>query len=125
MSATSRSPTGRPASTSTPTVGFRTINYSYGYDIQGDNKRTSAFVQDQWTAGKLTLNLGLRLDHIRGSSPILNEDVYTPGTAWGPRIGAAYDLTGKGTTALKAYFGRYFEGAATGFYTSAVPGVED
>ena len=105
--------------------GVPYYQFSYGYDIQGDNKRTSAFVQDQWTAGKLTLNLGLRLDHIRGSSPILNEDVYTPGTAWGPRIGAAYDLTGKGTTALKAYFGRYFEGAATGFYTSAVPGVED
>ena len=31
---------------------------SYGYDVQGDNKRTSAFVQDQWTAGQLTLNLG-------------------------------------------------------------------
>ena len=39
---------------------------SYGYDFQGDNKRMSAYAQDQWTAGRLTMNLGLRLDHIRG-----------------------------------------------------------
>ncbi len=76
--------------------GVPYYQYSYGYDVQGDNNRTSAFVQDQWTAGKLTLNLGVRLDHIRGNSPILNKDVYTPGNAWGPRIGVAYDLTGKG-----------------------------
>ena len=49
--------------------GVPYYQYSYGYDIQADNKRTSAFVQDQWTAGKLTLNLGLRLDHIRGKQP--------------------------------------------------------
>jgi hypothetical protein len=105
--------------------GVPYYQYSYSYDVQADNKRTSAFVQDQWTAGKLTLNLGVRLDHIRGRSPILNKDVYTPGNAWGPRIGVAYDLTGKGLMAVKAYYGRYFEGAAGGFFESAVPGVED
>ena len=84
-------------------MACRTTAYSYGYDVQGDNQRTSAYAQDQWTAGPLTLNLGLRLDHIRGYSPVLNEDVYTPHSAWGPRIGAAYDLSGKGTTVLKAY----------------------
>ena len=57
---------------------------------------------------------------------MLNEDVYTPGNAWGPRIGAAYDLTGKGLMAVKAFCGRYFEGAASAFYTQAdVPGIED
>jgi Carboxypeptidase regulatory-like domain len=105
--------------------GVPYYTYTYGYDVQGDNKRTSIYAQDQWSAGKLTLNIGVRLDHIRGNSPILDRDVYKPKSSWGPRIGASYDLTGKGTTALKVYYGRYFEGTATGFFSSAVPGIQD
>ena len=29
-----------------------------------------------------------------------------------------FDLTGKGTTAIKGFWGRYYEGAASGFFTS-------
>jgi len=94
---------------------------SYGYDLQGDNRRTSAYAQDQWSAGRLTLNLGIRLDHIRGVSPVLDQDVYTPKSAWGPRVGAAYDVTGKGTTVLKGFWGRYYEGPASGFFYQAAP----
>ncbi len=114
-------------------AGFYVLAYSgvpyyrvsYGYDVQGDNRRTSAYAQDQWSAGRLTLNIGLRLDHIRGYSPVLDETVYTPHAAWGPRLGAAFDLTGKGTTVLKAFYGRYFEGTASAFYTAATPGKQD
>ena len=98
---------------------------SYGYTFHGDNKRFSAYAQDQWTAGRLTMNLGLRLDRIRGSSPDLNRTVYTPDLAWGPRIGAAYDLTGKGTSVLRSFYGRYYEGTATQFFISATPGIQD
>jgi hypothetical protein len=98
---------------------------SYGYDVQGTNKRTSVYAQDQWNAGRATLNIGLRLDHIRGNSPVLDRDVYKPKAAWGPRIGLSYDLTGKGTTALKAFWGRYYEGAAAAFYTAGTPGIQD
>ncbi len=56
---------------------------------------------------------------------MLKEDVYTPHTAWGPRLGAAYDLTGQGTTVLRAFWGRYFEGTATQFFISATPGIQD
>jgi hypothetical protein len=113
-------------------AGFYIYNYygtpyrvSYGYDVQGDNRRTSAYVQDQWNAGRATLNIGLRMDRIRGYSPVLDETVYEPQTAWGPRIGVAYDLTGRGTTALKGFWGRYYEGAASAFFTSATPGIQD
>ncbi|MCX6544350.1 MAG: TonB-dependent receptor [Acidobacteria bacterium] len=99
--------------------------YTYGYDVQGDNRRTSAYAQDQWSVGRLTLNLGLRMDHIRGYSPVLKANVYTPKDSWGPRLGAAVDLTGKGTTVLRGFWGRYYEGTATGFYTSATPGIQD
>ncbi len=98
---------------------------SYGYDVQGDNRRTSAYAQDQWQAGRVTLNIGLRLDHLSGFSPVLDETVYKPNTSWGPRVGMAFDLTGKGTSAIKAFWGRYFEGAASAFYTQATPGVQD
>lgn len=98
---------------------------SYGYDVQGKNKRTSAYAQDQWSIGRATLDIGLRLDRIRGNSPVLDRDVYKPKAAWGPRIGIAYDLTGNGTTALKGFWGRYYEGAAAAFFTQATPGIQD
>ena len=99
--------------------------YSYGYDVQGDNRRTSAYAQDQWSAGRLTLNIGLRLDHINGYSPVLKETVYKPAVSWGPRVGAAYDLSASGNAVLKGFWGRYYEGAASGFFTSATPGIQD
>jgi hypothetical protein len=105
--------------------GIPYYRISYGYQFEGDNKRLSAYAQDQWTAGRLTLNLGLRLDHIRGSSPKSDGDVYRPHAAWGPRVGAAYDLTGKGTSVVRAFYGRYFEGTATQFFISATPGIQD
>jgi hypothetical protein len=98
---------------------------SYGYDVQGDNRRASVYAQDQWTTGRLTLNIGLRLDHIRGYSPVLDKNVYTPHAAWGPRVGAAFDLTGRGTSVLRGFYGRYFEGTASAFYTQATPGIQD
>jgi hypothetical protein len=104
-------------------VPYYRINY--GYTFHGDNKRMSAYAQDQWSAGRLTMNLGLRLDRIRGNSPDLNKDVYTPNLAWGPRIGAAFDVTGRGGSVIRSFYGRYYEGTATQFFISATPGIQD
>ena len=49
----------------------------------------------------------------------------SPKSAWGPRVGVAYDLTGNGTSAVRAFWGRYYEGAASAFYTAATPGRQD
>lgn len=105
--------------------GVPYARYSYGYDVQGDNRRTSAYAQDQWSAGRLTLNIGLRLDNIGGYSPILKETVYKPAASWGPRVGAAYDLSSAGNAVLKGFWGRYYEGAASGFFSQATPGIQD
>jgi hypothetical protein len=106
-------------------AGVPYYRVSYSYDVQGNNHRTSAYAQDQWNHGRMTLNLGLRLDSIHGISPQLNKTVYSPGTAWGPRVGAAYNLRSSSSAVMKAFWGRYYEGAASLFFTSATPGIHD
>ena len=78
------------------------------------------FVQDAWSTGRLTLNLGMRYDNYNGILP----DQSNPGgtfiaarsiqektaikqhiAVW--RTGASYDLLGNGRTALKASYSRY------------------
>ena len=79
------------------------------------------FAQDQWTIKRLTLNLGVRLDQIRGRTLAVSEaagpfvparevpaqDDFPNFKDINPRIGAAYDLFGNGKTSVKASFGRY------------------
>ncbi len=105
-------------------AGVPYYRVSYGYDVQGDNHRVSAYAQDQWSAGRATLNIGLRLDSIRGYSPQLKKTVYTPNMAWGPRIGLAYDLRDNASSVLRAFWGRYYEGTASDIYTNATPGIQ-
>jgi hypothetical protein len=80
------------------------------------------FGQDQWSTGRLTLNLGVRLDGAESNLPAQRSVAGTwvgersfPKTQVfdfplnaAPRLGAAYDLFGTGRTAVKAYFGRFF-----------------
>ena len=91
------------------------------------------YAQDQWTIDRLTLNLGVRYDHVSAHVPAQT----APAGRWGatnpdgspfsveridgvpnyhdvaPRLGAAYDLTGDGRTAIKATFGRYIMAVGT------------
>ena len=80
-----------------------------------------AYIQDQWTIQKLTLNLGARINNFNGHAP----ETQMPAGPWvaardfeptknspnwtnvNPRIGAAYDLFGNGRTAVKLSLGRY------------------
>jgi len=85
------------------------------------------FLQDAWTVKqRLTLNLGFRFDHFRTFNPAQS----SPGTGtfaslfptrafaqspdvvvWNnvaPRIGGAYDITGKGRAVIRASFSRFY-----------------
>ena len=102
--------------------------YAYSganYNVRGVNKRQSYFAQDAWKKGRLTINLGVRLDHIRGYSENLSKTVYSPKTAIGPRIGGVFDLTGSGKSVIRGFWGRYYEGASLSPFANANGGYED
>ena len=94
------------------------------------------YAQDQWVVDRLTLNLGARLDWLRGHVPAQDQPEaphdgawpgdprtnpwFPPGTRifdrvdnapnwkdFSPRLGVAYDLFGDGRTAVKASLSRY------------------
>ena len=80
------------------------------------------YVQDRWTAGRVTANLGLRFDYFNDYFPEqrLGTSQYTPDrniafaeTPWvswkdvTPRIGIAYDPFGNARTAIKASLNKY------------------
>jgi len=84
-----------------------------------------AFVTDQWSYKRATMNLGLRFDHYDVWTPSQSQLPYTfqSGVSiaaatfpeqhylvWNsfvPRLGVSYDLTGDGKTVLKANYGLY------------------
>jgi hypothetical protein len=84
------------------------------------------YAQDQWAVKKFTVNYGLRWEYLAEELPAqdrvagrfapaahydaINCDVLPGMTcwkSWAPRLGVAYDLFGKGRTAIKASLGKY------------------
>ena len=92
--------------------------------IVSDHKMETwgAFLQDRWVLGRATVNVGVRFDGASGylpeqSSPAgtyvgersyAQTDVYDYSLNVAPRIGFSYDVFGNGQTAVKAYWGRFF-----------------
>ena len=80
------------------------------------------YAQDQMTFDRLTINAGLRFDHLGNSYPdqtrapsiwepagltITGDDSVVSWNDLNPRLGVVYDVTGDGRTALKASVNRY------------------
>jgi hypothetical protein len=96
--------------------------YAYPAHTWADTKTQAAYVEDRSTFGRLTVQGGLRYEHIGGyfydttlspkkfmpvplffpaqESPVHLNELF-------PRMGASVDLFGNGKTALKATLGRY------------------
>lgn len=113
----------------------------------GIERDLGIFLQDRWSLGRVTLNLGLRYDNFVGEtreSKIL-ANRFTPETTFGecsdgawdpgdlcagevqnwkdisPRVGVAIDVFGDGRTAVKASFARYVNGQAIAFANQVNP----
>jgi carboxypeptidase family protein len=98
-----------------------------------------AFFTDQYTIGRLTLNLGVRWDHYDVFTPdqrqlaftfpsglsipeaTFAETHYTKWNGVAPRLGFSYDLLGTGKTVLKANWGLYKFNPGVGVAQDANP----
>jgi hypothetical protein len=101
-------------------------------DLSASNTQFGWFVQDDWAIDRLTINAGLRWDF---ESDMLNNSYVTPDSvrtatarfvdasryftdgsqrppfygAWQPRVGLAYDVTGRGRHVVFGGYGRYYD----------------
>ena len=99
----------------------------------------AGFIQDRWAPNnRLSITLGLRFDYQRlGYGDAIRKPLITDTAPDGvrifpasttvtaknffantnpaPRLGITYDLTGKGRTVLKAFYGQYYNNLADGF----------
>jgi hypothetical protein len=119
-------------------VPKQVVVWTTPYTLRDDvDHEVGLFGQDQWTLKRLTLNMGLRFDFLKASTPAqhLPAVLYVgardfPAASdlpnWkdvSPRLGAAYDLFGTGKTAIKASISRYVQGMMTGIAEAMNPVV--
>jgi hypothetical protein len=83
-------------------------------------QRAVAYFQDRWELNdRVTLEPGLRFEHNRGIVPGLTYDFNT--SAFAPRIGVAWDLTGRQSTVIRGHYGRYHDPLLGSIYSYTQP----
>lgn len=96
--------------------GFFEVRSPFGVIADASTNRDALFVQDAWTlAGRLTLNLGLRME--KEEIPSFSElPGYTEAPVrWGfgdkiaPRLGVAHDVLGNSRLKAFASWGRFYD----------------
>jgi hypothetical protein len=83
-----------------------------GTNGHGSNLSQGLFIQDKYQPfNRLTLNLGVRIE--KENLPSFNSFPSAINFGWGdkiaPRLGFAYDVTGKGRTKIFASYGKFFD----------------
>ena len=94
------------------------------------------FVNDTWSIGKTTVNLGVRYDRYGGWTPEQKQLAGTNGpvtiaavtfpqrdyytwSSFAPRVGFVYDLSGTGRSVIKANYGLYWHNPGPGLSASS------
>lgn len=103
---------GATGQTSTGTYGYYEVNDRGVKGVVNANM-PSLYVQDTWTMGRVTLNLGVRSERetIPSFRPQIKENAFEFGFGdkIAPRLGASFDLLGDGNVKLFGSWGRYFD----------------
>ena len=96
------------------------------------------FLNDTWSMGRVSLNLGVRWDRYRGWMPEQEQIAFSIGpvsvpeqtfderqfyvwNAFAPRAGLTYDLAGNGKTVIKASYGLFWHNPGPGVSANANP----
>lgn len=114
------------------TVLIRNTPLAYGERL---NRDLGIYAQDSWALSRLTVNAGLRFEHVNakvlaGKSPAgrfvpertFDEILNLPNwNNWAPRFAAVYDVFGNAKTALKYSLNRYNLARTTGIASNYNP----
>ncbi|MEP7305081.1 MAG: hypothetical protein ABJA98_06150, partial [Acidobacteriota bacterium] len=99
-----------------------TVNGDANSHQQQKQSMFALYAQDRWTIGRLSLQAGLRFEHLGDYFPQqqMGPNLFLPSAVvfpaqdgplnqkdLQPRFGASYDVFGNGKTAVKAFVGRY------------------
>ena len=104
-------------------------------DLQKLRSALGLYAQDRWTLNKVTLNLGLRFDYHNAYVPAQDipalpfvapkhYDAFRDSPSWkdlSPRLGLAWDITGKGRSVMRVNFGHYVASESTATATANNP----
>ena len=104
---------------------YRIQIFNTPLDEKANYERLAGYIQDQWTAGRVTLNLGVRAESAKGWLPeqcsggatsafptqvCFQEVRGVPNWFYlTPRVGVVWALDRESRTAVKASYGRYYE----------------
>ena len=119
---------------STPAYGYTQVPFTQG----GRMKTFGLFADDTYQLGRATLNLGVRYDNSKAffaAQDILDASGNPTGKqsaavdqvfrwqAISPRLGVNFKLNEKGSSLLKAHYGRYYRGIVTGEFDNTTPSI--
>jgi carboxypeptidase family protein/TonB-dependent receptor-like protein len=80
----------------------------YNYHVKNRLKRPGAYIQDNYTVGRATVNFGIRYDNPKTEDELTGKALLDFDN-WSPRLGLSYNVSGDGKTVLHGAWGRYYE----------------
>ncbi len=118
----------------TPAYGYTQLPFTQG----GRLRSMGVFADDTYQIGRATLNLGLRYDDSKSyiaAQDLLDATGKPTGAQskaidevfrWqvvSPRLGVTFKVNERGSTLLKAHYGRYYRGIVTGEFDNITPSI--
>lgn len=91
------------------------VDFWEGARYRPSHHRTSAFVQDNWQLGSVTIEPGLRVGFYGSTVPNPASATYSNHSV-SPRLGVAWDLFPDHRTVVRAHYGQYHDAMSTRFY---------